>query len=516
MTAIDTMRAALFGNPPSSIFKPSREGVLQAFDEAYDRVSGIVTRISNPDGSSIYVNVPPGATPATAYDYNKTIYNGSITGVYSDFTFYNQPNFTDGSNATIHGEIVRFDSITSGFATIAYKVLQTPLPPGSGLPGAPVAAQNFSMSLSEQNPHNRWGDGGFKPELRLNSNAVFSYLIAPETADFSNLLGGVRIGYNVPHAYMVAKSERCANYGGLFEHAKVYNPFYADPNSIATDGYFAFATGFKKYPNAIAINAAGTGYTVGNLVTLNTALDGTLNENTIIQVNAVNGGGGITAAEIYRSGSYTGTPPAPCGVTGGTGSGATFTLTLRAQVGTQPHAFAGVAGGWKWGLDFCAQSGRYSFLTEGAARFPSNTFVKWRNAGDTADISAIGVNGGDQVELAGKPVIPPATWSPTVTAETGSSTIVVNSARVSRVNGIIKASVAFQVTAIGTGAGEIRLTLPATPAYSFVGIGKSPSTATALMGYGASAGSYIGFAKADGSTALSNGAYYTVDFEFEV
>lgn len=41
MSAIDTLRDALFGNPPSSTYKPSREGVLAAFTELNDGVSNI-------------------------------------------------------------------------------------------------------------------------------------------------------------------------------------------------------------------------------------------------------------------------------------------------------------------------------------------------------------------------------------------------------------------------------------------------------------------------------------------
>jgi len=68
MSAIDTLYAALFGNPPSIGFKPSREGVLKAFIElginfdaslngfeSYETVSAMNADTSQPSGTIAYV-----------------------------------------------------------------------------------------------------------------------------------------------------------------------------------------------------------------------------------------------------------------------------------------------------------------------------------------------------------------------------------------------------------------------------------------------------------------------------
>ncbi|ALC12462.1 hypothetical protein [Sphingopyxis sp. 113P3] len=45
MSAVDTLRDALFGNPPSPTMEPSREGVLAAFSEMQQNITGIVSGI---------------------------------------------------------------------------------------------------------------------------------------------------------------------------------------------------------------------------------------------------------------------------------------------------------------------------------------------------------------------------------------------------------------------------------------------------------------------------------------
>jgi hypothetical protein len=70
------------------------------------------------------------------------------------------------------------------------------------------------------------------------------------------------------------------------------------------------------------IAGGGTGYTVGNVLTISggTGTAGTL---TVTSVSA----GVITAVSVAGGGSYSVTPANPVSVTGGTGSGATFNLT---------------------------------------------------------------------------------------------------------------------------------------------------------------------------------------------
>jgi hypothetical protein len=71
------------------------------------------------------------------------------------------------------------------------------------------------------------------------------------------------------------------------------------------------------------INAGGTGYTVGNTLTL---VGGTFTSAAQLTVTAVSSGV-ITAVSILGGGGYSATPTYPASVTGGSGSGATFTLS---------------------------------------------------------------------------------------------------------------------------------------------------------------------------------------------
>jgi hypothetical protein len=69
-----------------------------------------------------------------------------------------------------------------------------------------------------------------------------------------------------------------------------------------------------------ALNAGGTGYTVGDVLTL---VGGTFTIAATVTVSTVSSGV-ITAVSISNNGVYTIAPTTPVSVTGGTGSGATF------------------------------------------------------------------------------------------------------------------------------------------------------------------------------------------------
>jgi hypothetical protein len=71
----------------------------------------------------------------------------------------------------------------------------------------------------------------------------------------------------------------------------------------------------------VAINSGGTGYTVGDVLTVSGGT-GTAATLTVATVSA----GVITAITLLGSGGYSVLPTFPASVTGGTGSGATFTF----------------------------------------------------------------------------------------------------------------------------------------------------------------------------------------------
>jgi len=76
---------------------------------------------------------------------------------------------------------------------------------------------------------------------------------------------------------------------------------------------------------AAGIVAAGTGYGVGNTLTLS---GGTFATAAILTVTAVNSGA-ITGVNVTTVGAYSVLPTNPVSVTGGAGSGATFALTWQ-------------------------------------------------------------------------------------------------------------------------------------------------------------------------------------------
>jgi len=81
----------------------------------------------------------------------------------------------------------------------------------------------------------------------------------------------------------------------------------------------------------VSITAAGTGYAVGNTLTV---VGGIGSIDVELTVTTINGSGGITGIQITNAGNYTSVPTNPVSVTGGAGSSATFTLTF-----VQPYKF---------------------------------------------------------------------------------------------------------------------------------------------------------------------------------
>ena len=82
-----------------------------------------------------------------------------------------------------------------------------------------------------------------------------------------------------------------------------------------------------------SIASGGTGYTVGNVLTV---VGGTFSSATSIRVDTVSSGV-ITAATLTNGGTYTVIPSNPASVTGGSGTGATFNISygiLGLAIGT--------------------------------------------------------------------------------------------------------------------------------------------------------------------------------------
>ena len=128
-------------------------------------------------------------------------------------------------------------------------------------------------------------------------------------------------------------------------HAVIYNvrenTWYDTPLPNGGRGAGLFPAVFSKPllsgvapQNYVATDATvtggGTGYTVGDVLTVQGGISSVPVELTVGTVAA----GVITAVTVTNAGSYTETPANPASVTGGTGSSATFTVTFE-----QPYKF---------------------------------------------------------------------------------------------------------------------------------------------------------------------------------
>lgn len=477
-----------------------------------------------PTGELRTITTGSGAAANAKVGENIEATNASANGMYSlRFAFLNKTGaFTSGGNDIADTLIGRYNDVRNGgSAWLRWDVISSPLAVGSGLPGAPTNTQLFAMVARETNPQNRHAAVTWQGESRRFTNGTGGEQMVPETQDFSSLLGsGVRIGYDISFGYLLAKSPYAASNNG--RHAGFSNGILVNPNAIAADGAAVFATGLKEFPTAIAIASGGTGYTVGDILTFNTGLDQGANENTQVRVKAVSGGV-ITQAEIWVSGWYQQSFASTVGVTGGTGSGATFTYTLATD-SEAPRAVVGVAGTWDYAIDAASWSGTNCNLGSGRftgamLRAPNNTdIVVARNAADNANVTVLKVNSSDKVELAGQRIDTWAEWTPTIAADSGTFTTVTLDAGQTvwqRINGMVFARLAFTVTSIGTASGSFRISgLPVAPASWVDAQGRNDSDGLAMIG--SWGGSFVRVSRYDGAAPIANGKAYVIFMQYRV
>lgn len=431
-------------------------------------------------------------------------------------------NISSGRNEISDTLITRHNSIQSGSVWGRWDVVSSPLPVGSGLTGAPTLAQSFYMVTSEVNPQNRNnGSNTWQPENRLYSSLVGGEQMVAETQDFTATLGNTRVGYDIVFGYAIAKSPYTSNFGGSTEHAKFLNGVLINPNGISPGGFGFFASGYKRYLTAIAIANGGSGYAAGQILTLNTGLDQNLSENSQVRVLTVNGAGTITSAELWVAGSYHTTFAATVGVTGGTGTGATFTYT-SSTTAARPRAAYGMSGEWFYGIDACPDPAatRSATFANAMVRGPAQqTLLSALNNAQSADIPLLRLDANDRLELVGAPIYTRANYSPTYTADSGSfTTVTTSAARFSVMNRVCSFTVAFQVVSKGTAAGAIRVSLPvaASASYSASVSGVNSTSTLALVGTIAAGASLCRVARYDGADPIVDGSFYTVTGSYEI
>lgn len=81
----------------------------------------------------------------------------------------------------------------------------------------------------------------------------------------------------------------------------------------------------EKTVTGVAVAAGGSGYAAADLLTVQGGDGSTAAQ---IEVVTVDGSGAVTSAVVYESGTYNTAPTSPATVSGGSGTGATFTLTV--------------------------------------------------------------------------------------------------------------------------------------------------------------------------------------------
>lgn len=119
MGAIETLRDALFGNPPSQTTEPSREGVLKAFEETVQSINSVVGGIFTEDASAVY------AARATLFS-NLNFPDRTLGVVYadanSDYIGIYVKNGVSGSGSwTFTGLLGRGPGPTDGQVYLAYQ-----------------------------------------------------------------------------------------------------------------------------------------------------------------------------------------------------------------------------------------------------------------------------------------------------------------------------------------------------------------------------------------------------------
>jgi hypothetical protein len=132
-------------------------------------------------------------------------------------------------------------------------------------------------------------------------------------------------------------------------HAVIYNvrenTWYDTPLPNGGRGAAIFPTVFQKplmtgvvpqdaIATAAAVAAGGTGYTVGDVLTVS---GGIFSIPVELTVATIGGGGAITGVTISNTGRYSTTPSNPVSVSGGTGSSATINITFANPYQTWVH-----------------------------------------------------------------------------------------------------------------------------------------------------------------------------------
>lgn len=156
----------------------------------------------------------------------------------------------------------------------------------------------------------------------------------------------------------------------------------------------AAATGTSV--QTVAVGSGGTGYTVGDILTLTT---GTFTVAAQAEVTSVSGGV-VDGVRLYNAGVYTVAPSSPGATSGGTGSGATITVTTASN-------------GWSVQRDNGRKLTSVDSVAAGGTGYSVNDIITLAGGvGTAATIRVTAVSGGAvtaaSVETVGNYHVPPA------------------------------------------------------------------------------------------------------------
>lgn len=148
MGAIETLRDALFGNPPSQATEPSREGVLKAFEETLQSINSIVGGIFTEDASAVF------ATRAALFA-NLNFPAGTLGVVYadanSDYIGIYVKNGSSGSGSwAFTGLLGRGPGPTDEQVYLAYQEYVDQISAEVGVAQSAAAASQESASFAEE------------------------------------------------------------------------------------------------------------------------------------------------------------------------------------------------------------------------------------------------------------------------------------------------------------------------------------------------------------------------------
>jgi len=249
-----------------------------------------------------------------------------VTGAATTPTLAAVANITfTGSDTNVAGALVTKGSSTINFA-------------GSGASGVVAFGVSTSNASQSGNSIQAEGSGAGQVPLfraisnRLGSDANISMAFQPKGTGAIDLAAGSS-GVNISNGGTVTAITRTAQGSGYTS-----TPSVAITAPTTAGGVQATATALMiAFGNSPTITSGGTGYTVSDVLTVT---GGTFASAVTITVTSVSGGV-ITGANYANFGNYTVLPTNPVSVTGGTGSGATFTISWGVNAYTITNAGSG-------------------------------------------------------------------------------------------------------------------------------------------------------------------------------